>query len=137
MMGARARVTVGVLATFAIMFIAPFPFYGLFSAMGLVEMPDQDSPGRFMLGVVVMKIGVALGFVLIYRLARSSLAGRWLPYAATWWLMYAIVEAGQAVGPGYGAMEAVAGILAEAVYFPLSAFVVDRLLGRPPRAAVP
>ena len=57
------------------------------------------------------------------------LAGRWWLYAAIWWLMYAIVEVGQAIGPGYTAGMAAGGVLAEAIYFPLSSFVVARITG--------
>jgi hypothetical protein len=44
--------------------------------------------------------------------------------------MYAIVEVGQAIGPGYSAAEAVAGVISEAIYFPLSSVVVARIMGR-------
>ncbi len=93
-----------VVATWAIMMIVPFPIYGGFAALSLVEMPQQDSPGEFFLGVVVQKIGVALGFVLLFVLAKSIVLGRTMQYAAVWRVMYAIVETGQGVGPGYAGM---------------------------------
>ena len=117
-----------VVATWAIMMIVPFPIYGGFAALSLVEMPQQDSPGEFFLGVVVQKIGVALGFVLLFVLAKSIVLGRTMQYAAVWWVMYAIVETGQGIGPGYSAGDAVAGIISEAIYFPLSAWTVGRIL---------
>ena len=131
------RVLAAFLIILVIQFTAGFPIYGSFSALGLVDLPDAESPGRFMLAVLVQKIGVALGFVLLFRLAADTLAGRWLLYAAIWWLMSVVVEIGQALGPGYSAAEAVAGIISEAIYFPLSALVASRLLWRREDAAGP
>jgi hypothetical protein len=42
--------------------------------------------------------------------------------------MHAIVEIGQAIGPDYSNKEAVAGIISEIIYFPVSAFVIAQLL---------
>ena len=116
------------IAVLAIMYIVPFPVYGLFSAAGYVALPEDGSPAQFLLSVFVIKIGVALAFVLLYRLAARSLAGRRWLYAAIWWLIFAIIEVGQAVGPGYSAAEAVAGIISEAIYFPLATCVLARAL---------
>lgn len=126
--GGRA-VALAFVSTLAIMYVLPFPVYGTLSALGLVEIPEPDAPGRFMLGVLVVKIGVALGFVLLLRRAFEAFAGRWMLYAAIWWLMFAIVEVGQAIGPGYSAGDAGGGIISEALYFPLSSRVAVRLLG--------
>ena len=115
--------------TFLIMLAVPFPFYAAFEALGIVEMPEGASPAEFMLSVVVMKIGIAVGFVLLYRFSASAWQGRLWKYAAIWWVMYAVVEIGQGVGPGYGPGDAVAGMLAEGVYFPLSAWSTARILG--------
>ena len=123
------RVVGACVTTFLIMFLVPFPFYVAFEALGMVELPEEDSPARFMLSVVVMKIGIAVGFVLLYRHSVSAWKGRLWRYATIWWIMYCVVEIGQAVGPGYGPAEAVAGILAEAVYFPASAWSTSRILG--------
>lgn len=60
---------------------------------------------------------------------RNTWVGRWPLYAAIWWLMFVLTELGQAFGPGYSWTEAIAGIIAEAIYCPLSAFLVARLLG--------
>jgi hypothetical protein len=43
--------------------------------------------------------------------------------------MFALIEVGQAVTPDYSWLAAIGGIISEAVYFPLSAFVVTRLIG--------
>lgn len=127
--GSRS-VVLASLATFLIMFLVPILPYGALSALAGLEPPgNSESPAQFMLAVVVMKVGVALGFVLIFHAARASLRGRWLAYAGAWFLMYVIVEIGQAIGPGYSWLEAGGGIVAEAFYFPMSAWVVDRMLG--------
>ncbi len=122
------RVAVAAVATLTIMYVVPFPVYGAFEALEWVELPQDGSPARFLLSVLVIKVGVAVAFVLLFGLARSTLAGRWWLYAAIWWFMFAVVELGQAIGPGYSAAEAVAGIISEAIYFPLSSAAVARML---------
>lgn len=117
-----------VVISFLIMLVVPFPVYSLFAALGAAQLPEDGSPGAFFLSVVVMKIGVALGFVLLFSLAAETLARHRWRYAVIWWFMYSIVEAGQAIGPGYSAGEAVAGSISEAIYFPLCSSVVARLL---------
>jgi hypothetical protein len=124
------RLIGAVVATLAIMFVVPLPVYAGFEALGAVAVPQDGSPAQFVLSVLVMKIGVALGFVFLFILARPMFKERWWLYAGTWWLMYAVVEVGQAIGPGYTAAEAVAGVIAEAVYFPLSTVAVAGILGR-------
>jgi len=116
-------------STLVIMYVVPLPVYALMSAIGLVEMPDEGTPGQFMISVLVVKVGVALGFVLLLRFASGVFAPRWLLYGAIWWMMFAIVEIGQAIGPNYSIGDALGGVIAEAVYFPLSSWVTVRLLG--------
>ena len=129
------RLASAFLATFAIMFIAPLIPYAALSILTGLEPPGGSSGNAFIYGVVVMKLGVALGFVSIFYLGRETFSSRWLCYAGIWWLMYAIVETGQAIAPEYSWPEAGAGIVAEAVYFPLSAWSVARLLASEPNAA--
>ena len=116
-------------ATLIIMYIVPLPIYGLLSVVGWSEIPDEGSPAQFMISVLVVKIGVALGFVWMFRIAASVFASRWQLYGMIWWLMFAIVECGQAIGPNYSWGDALGGIIAEAIYFPLSSWAVVRLLG--------
>ena len=132
MAGNRGSLGPGTLAfvsTLVIMYVVPLPVYTLMSTIGLVEMPDEGTPGQFMISVLVMKIGVALGFVLLLRLGSGVFAARWLLYGAIWWLMFAIVEIGQAIGPNYSIGDALGGIISEAVYFPLSSWATVKLLG--------
>ena len=58
-----------------------------------------------------------------------SIGSRWLLYGLLWLLMFAVGEIGQAIAPGYSWTEAVLGVISEAVYCPLSAYVAWRLLG--------
>ena len=82
----------------------------------------------FLLSVLVSKIGTAITFVLIFYFARNSLSSHWLLYAFVWWLMFAIGEIGQAIGPNYSWEYAIAGIISETIYLPLSAYVVSLLI---------
>jgi len=123
------KILLSIVLTLVIIFVVPFPVYGLFSVAGLVETPEDAAVAAFMLGVLVSKVGTAIGFVLLFYAARSVFSDRWMTYAFLWWLMSAIHEVGQSIGPGYAWMEGIAGIISETVYFPLAAFVTCRLLG--------
>lgn len=110
-------------------YLVPFLVYGLGAALAGLRTPAGVSPRQFLHGVLVSKVGTALAFVLIFQLAHSVLAGQWLLYAGAWWLMFVFGEIGQAIGPNYGWKAAVAGVISESIYLPLSAWMVDRLLG--------
>jgi hypothetical protein len=45
-------------------------------------------------------------------------------------LIFVIGEIGQAIGFSYSSQKAVAGIVSETLYFPVAAFVTNRLVGR-------
>ncbi len=111
-----------------IIYIVPFVVYGVFSKVWGLKTPEGVSPTRFLISVLVSKVGTAIAFVLIFHFAQSSLAGRWLWYAFIWWVMFVIGEIGQTIGPKYSWKEAIAGIISETVYWPLSAYIVDRLI---------
>lgn len=96
--------------------------------MGL-KTPEGASPARFQTGVFVSKIGTALAFVLIFYVGRDILSGQWLLYAFLWWLMFVFDEIGQAIGPKYSVQEAIAGVVSETIYLPLSAYLTHWLLG--------
>jgi hypothetical protein len=123
------RTTLSIVLTLAIIYIVPFLVYGVFSAVAGLKPPENASPVQFLVSVFVSKVGTAIAFVLIFYFARDSLSGRWLLYAFVWWLMFVIGEIGQAIGPNYSWKEAVAGAISETVYFPLAAFVINRLIG--------
>ncbi len=44
--------------------------------------------------------------------------------------MYMLVEVGQAIGPSYSIGDALGGVIAEAIYFPLSSWATAALLSR-------
>ena len=123
------KIVLSVLLTLAIIYIVPFLVYAIFSTSAGLKPPEEASPLRFLASVFVSKVGTAIAFVLIFYFARNSLSGRWLLYAFIWWLMFVIGEVGQAIGPNYSWKEAIAGIISETVYFPLSAFVTNWLIG--------
>ena len=123
------KTILSIVLTMAIIYIVPFLVYGVFSAVAGLKLPEDASPVQFLTSVFVSKVGTAIAFVLIFYFARSSLSGRWLLYAFIWWLMSVIGEVGQAIGPNYSWKEAIAGSISETIYFPLSAFVTNWLIG--------
>ena len=125
-----ARIASAIALTLFITYFVPLPIYGTLSVITGMEPPTEDSIGQFMLSVAVMKLGVAIAFVLLYALARESWIGQWPRYAFVWWIMFALIEVGQAIMPDYTAIEAFGGIVSEAIYFPLSAMITARLLMR-------
>ncbi len=122
-------VILSIVFVLAIIYIVPILVYGLASAVTGLKTPEGVSPTRFLISVLISKIGAAMAFVLIFCVARDSLRGQWLLYALLWWLMFAIGEVGQAVGPNYTWTEAIAGVISEAIYWPLSAYITHWLLG--------
>jgi hypothetical protein len=123
------RIALSVCVTLVIMYVVAFVVYGTFSALLDLQPPAGASPAVFLISIFIVKLGLAIAFVLLFYVARETWADRWLLYALIWWLMFAVAELGQAVGPGYSWTEAIAGIIAEAIYCPLCAFLLPRLLG--------
>jgi hypothetical protein len=122
------KIVWSVIVVWLIIYIVPFAIYSGFSMLTGLAPPSGVSPLRFLLGVAISKLGTALVFVMIFFLAGDAFAELWWAYALLWWLMFVIEELGKAIGPDYGWQEAVAGIVSETVYFPLSAFVTRLLL---------
>jgi hypothetical protein len=129
------RILLSIALTLVIMHVGAFLAYGTFAAVFGLEPPGDGSPASFVASVFVVKLGLSLGFVFLFYIARGTWTARWRVYAFIWWLMFAISEVGQAIGPGYSWLEAVAGIIAEAIYCPLSALAVVWLLGARQRTA--
>jgi hypothetical protein len=123
------KVILSMVFVLVIIYIVPILVYGLASDAAGLKTPEGASPVQFLISVLVSKIGTAIAFVLIFYFARKSLSGQWLLYAFIWWLMFAIGEVGQAIGPNYTWKEAIAGVISETVYFPLSAYLTNRLIG--------
>lgn len=118
-------------------FLVPLPIYGTLYALLGLQIPTVGSPTQFMIRVLIMKLGVAVAFVLLFFLAHETWARQLLRYALVWWIMFAVIEIGQAVTPDYSWLAAMGGILSEAVYFPLSALAVARILRRSANPAPP
>ena len=112
----------------AVIYIVPFIVYGLFSKLIGAKMPEGISPKMFLFKVLISKLGTAIGFVLIFYFTRQSLSGHWLIYAFIWWLMFVLDEISQTIGPNYSWKEAVAGVISETIYFPLSAYILSLLI---------
>ena len=123
------KVILSIVFVLAIIYIVPILIYGLASVVAGLKTPEGASPAQFLISVLVSKIGTAITFVLIFYFARSSLSGQWLLYAFIWWLMFVIGEVGQAIGPNYTWKEAIAGVISETVYLPISAYVTNWLIG--------
>ncbi len=113
----------------AVLFIVPFLVYAAGNAAGVIKAPTGISPAAFLTSVFLSKVGTAIAFVLLFRLAQESVGGQWLLFALPWWIMFVVGEIGYACGPNYSWQEAVAGILSETIYVPLAAFLAHWLLG--------
>lgn len=124
-----SKMILAIVLVLAIIYIVPFLVYSLATLITDLKPPEDVSPTRFLFSILVSKIGTALAFVLIFYFARSSLTGQWFLYALLWWLMFAIGEIGQTIGPNYSWKEAIAGIVSEALYFPAAAYVAHWLIG--------
>ncbi len=122
------KIILSILLVLAIIYIVPFIVYGLSLVLFGLKPPDGASPLMFLLSVFVSKIGTAIAFVLIFYFARNSLSGHWFLYAFIWWLMFAIGETGQAIGPNYSWKEAIVGVISETIYLPVSAYIVNWLI---------
>lgn len=112
-----------------ILYAVPFIVYAAFAAMWGMIVP-QGPAGAFLAGILVSKIGTAAAFVGFFILSRPFLGKRWLPYAGLWYAMFILGEIGQAIGPGYGWREAVAGGVSETIYVPVAAWATAWLTGR-------
>jgi hypothetical protein len=123
------KVILSIVLVLAIIYIVPILVYGFASVEADLKLPEGASPVQFLISVLVSKIGAAIAFVLIFHFARNSLSGKWLLYAFIWWIMFIIGEIGQAIIPNYTWKEAIAGIISETIYLPLSAYLTNRLLG--------
>lgn len=121
------KIILVVILVLAVIYIIPFVVYGIFSAVAGLKTPG-GSPTKFLISVLISKIGTAIAFVSIFYFGINSFSGNWLLYAFVWWIMFIIGEIGQAVGPNYSWKEAIAGIISETIYFPLSAYLTSLII---------
>ncbi len=129
-----SRIALAFIVTLVIFHAVAFAVYGTWSLVTGMEPPTPESPGTFMLSVFVQKVGHSLAFVLMFYFGRAAFGQRWLLYAGLWWMFSVFGEFGEAIMPTYSFQEALAGVIAEAIYFPLAAFITMRLIvpRRPP-----
>lgn len=114
------------LITLVIAFVVPIAVYSMFSSLFGLKEPGKKL--NFLIGVLVQKVGTSLGFVGLFFLAQDYFADNWLLYATIWFAMYALTEIGQVIMSEYSKKEALAGIISEAIYFPLSAWIISLLV---------
>lgn len=117
------EITLSFLLVLAVIYIIPIIIYGTFSRFLKLETP-KGSAVKFLLGILISKVGAALAFVIIFYIGREIFSEKWLLYGIIWLGMYISGEIGQAIGPDYSWKEAIAGIVSECIYFPLSAYIV-------------
>ncbi len=122
-------VVIATMAVLAIIYVVPLVLYGAASRLGGLELPTESSPQRFLLGVLVTKLGTAVAFVLLLEMTSAVWIDRWLLYGLIWFGMFAASEVGDAISGRSTWREASLGILSEAIYAPASAFAAYRLLG--------
>lgn len=120
-------VALAIVLVLATIYAVPIAVYGIGAAVAGLRTPE-GSPVAFLLGVLVSKLGTAIAFVLIYYFAIDSFSANVPLYVGLWWAMYVLGEIGQAIGPKYSWKEAIAGVISESVYFPVSGFIVARLI---------
>ncbi len=120
------RITSAVGLVFLILFIVPVLVYGALSRVTGLQPPGGD-PMAFLTGMAVSKLGTALAYVGIWALGREAFGTNWILYVALWWVMFALGEIGQAIGPDYSWSETIAGVASETIYLPLSGLIVARL----------
>jgi hypothetical protein len=121
------RIALTTSLVFLTLFFVPVIVYGIFSRATGLQPPGED-PSAFLAGVAVSKIGTAIAFVGIWLLGRETLEMQWGLYVLCWWVMFVLGEVGQAMGPDYSWQEAIAGMISETLYLPVSGLLVARLL---------
>jgi len=122
-------VVLAIAAVLAIIYFVPFVIYAGASALGVVDIPAEASPQRFLLGVLIIKLGTAAAFVLVLFLGSPVFSFGWLTYALIWFAMFAASEIGDAVTTRSSWSEALLGVLSEAVYTPAAALAAFAILG--------
>lgn len=122
-------VVFAIAAVLAIIFTVPFAVYGTGSALHLVDVPREASAQRFLLGVLLTKLGTAAAFVLILHLGAPALAGRALLYSLIWFAMFAASEIGDALSGRSSRQESLLGVISEALYAPAAALAAYAILG--------
>ena len=101
------KIVFAILLVLLAIYLVPFIVYGVASAFGSLRPPETSSPARFLLGVLITKVGTAVAFVIIFSASRNVWGSQWLVYALVWFLMFALSEVGEAVAGRTSLIEAV------------------------------
>lgn len=112
--------------TLIIIFVVPIVVYGIFVKFFGIKEPAKKA--KFFLGVLIEKIGTSIGFVTLFYLGKDLFINNWLAYGMVWLAMFALTEIGQIYMTGSSKKEAIAGVISEAIYFPLAAYTISLLL---------
>jgi hypothetical protein len=70
-----------------------------------------SSQMRIPLAIIAVWAVIFIVQVLVYALAQDPFRVQWLAYAGLWFVMFAIGEVGQAIGPDYSWQEAILGVI--------------------------
>lgn len=91
--------------------------------------PPTSLPLRaFIATVVLEKAAIAFAFAGVLMLGGRGLLDDWPRYAALWFVMFAVSEVTEVLRRNQGSAEAAAGILSEAVHFPVSGLIAAAIL---------
>jgi len=134
-MAKEAALARPVLAAFLVLltiYVVPLLVYGAASVAWGLQPPSGASPGRFLFGILITKLGTAIAFVALLSAARAVWGDRWLLYAFIWFVMFAFSELGEAISGRTSRLEAILGVVSEAIYAPAAAFLAQWILGRSP-----
>ncbi len=122
------RPILSTLVVLLVIYVVPFLVYGLASVMTGLQPPTAASPTDFLLGVLLTKIGTAAAFVAFFAASRGFWESRWKSYAAIWFVVFLFGEAGDAVSGRSTGFMAVLGVVSEAIYVPLAAYLTLKVL---------
>jgi hypothetical protein len=126
--GMTGRILLSIGLVYATFFVVTFAVYGTGAEVAGLELPKPAEPAVFMASVFLEKLGHAIAFVGLYYFGRAALRDRWLAYATVWWAMFVIAEAAMAIRSEGSWPNAIAGMIAETIYFPLAALLTRRVL---------
>jgi hypothetical protein len=120
------KTTVVSILAFLVIFIVPILVYGIFTKFFGLKEPEKKLV--FFVGITIQKLATVFGFITLFLLANGTFDDKWLLYGFIWFAMFAITEIGQVYLTDYSKKEAIAGIISEAIYFPLAALLVHSIL---------
>lgn len=118
----------GIGSTLLTIYVTPIIIYGAFSKIFGIQPPANISPARFLVSVLVSKIGTAIAMTLLFSYAKAVFVPAWWLYALIWWSLFVFGEIGQWLEGKYSGKEAIAGIISETIYVPLAVFFLTLIL---------